>query len=169
VLNMLNKSLAGLCLAGAATFMAGPAAAEVPVDGKQRPLYIEVASPADFPKTLDAFRTETKAAGWSIVTEHNLAGMLSARGYTLHPVIVLEVCNSTYGAQLLAKDEYRYVSSMMPCRVSIYQTSTGKVVISRMNASMFAEMVAGEVAEVMLKADSEMDAIIKKTLAKLTK
>jgi uncharacterized protein (DUF302 family) len=132
-------------------------------------MFIEVASPADFPRTIDAFRAETKAAGWSIVTEHNLAGMLSARGYTLHPVIVLEVCNSKYSGQLLAKDENRYVSSMMPCRVSIYQTSTGKVVISRISAPMFAEMVGGEVAEVMLKADSELDAILKKTLDRLTK
>jgi uncharacterized protein (DUF302 family) len=163
----MNKSLAGLCLIGAAAFMAGPAAAEAPATDKQQPLFIEMVSPADFPKTIDAFRTETKAAGWSIVTEHNLAGMLSARGYTLHPVIVLEVCNSKYGGQLLSKDENRYVSSMMPCRVSIYETSTGKVVISRMNASLFAGMVTGEVAEVMLKADSEMDAIISKTLARL--
>jgi hypothetical protein len=36
-----------------------------------------------------------------------------------------------------------------------------------MNASMFAGMMTGEVAEAMLKSDSEMEAIIKKTLARL--
>lgn len=166
MLKLLNLSLAGLCLAGAAALVAGPTFAEAPAAGKPSP-FVEDVSPADFYKTLSTFREETKAAGWSIVTEHNLAGNLSARGHTLHPVIVLEICNVKFAAQLLSKDENRSVSSMMPCRVSIYQTSTGKVMMSRMNAPLFASMLDGEAAEVALKANSEMEAIIKKTLAKL--
>lgn len=70
-------------------------------------------------------------------------------------------------ARLLAKDEYRYVVSMIPCRVAIYQTSTGKVVISRMHTGMFAGMMGGEVGEVMRLSTSEIEAVIKKTLDRL--
>lgn len=161
-----NQILAGLFLIGAAALMAAPAAAETQAAAKPSP-FIENVSPADFSKTIDAFRAETKAAGWSVVHEHNLAGGLSARGYTLHPAIVVEICNTQYGAQLLSKDETRHLSSMMPCRVSIYQTSTGKVVISRMNAPLVASMLEGEAAKLALKADSEMEAIIQKTLDRL--
>ncbi len=165
MLKILSSSFATLCLVGAAALMADSAFADAP-DGKPSP-FVEDASPADFYKTLSAFRDETKAAGWSVVTEHNLAGNLSARGYTLHPVMVLEICNVKFAAQLLARDETRSVSSMMPCRVSIYETSTGKVMISRMNAPLVASMLDGEAAEVALKANSEMENIIKKTLAKV--
>ncbi len=163
MLKGLSNALASIFLIGAAALMAGHASAEAPATGKPSP-FVEDASPADFPKTLDAFRAEVKAAGWSIVTEHNLAGNLSARGYTLQPIMVLEICNAKFAAQLLSRDESRSVSSMMPCRVSIYRTSTGKVMISRMNAPLVASMLEGEAAEVALKANSEMEAIIKKTL-----
>lgn len=166
MLSILSKYIAGLYLVGAAALMAAPAAAETQAAAKPFP-FVENVSPADFSKTIDAFRDEVKVAGWSVVHEHNLAGGLSARGYTLHPAIVIEICNTQYGAQLLSKDETRHLSSMMPCRVSVYQTSTGKVVISRMNAPLFASMLEGEAAKLALKADSEMEAIIQKTLDRL--
>lgn len=166
MLNTLNKSLAALCLAGAVALTALPAAAQGPTPA-QAPMFLEDTSPANFPKTLDVFREEVKAGGWTILSEHNMAGILSTKGHTLHPVMVIEVCSGKFSARLLAKDEYRHVVSMMPCRVAVYQTSTGKVVISRMNTEMFAGMMAGEVAEVMRLSGSEMEAIIKKTLARL--
>jgi uncharacterized protein (DUF302 family) len=167
MLNILNKSLATLCLASAMALTALPAAAQTPAAGSQPKMFLEDTSPANFPKTLEVFKEEVKAGGWTILGEHNMAGILSTKGYTLHPVVVIEVCSGKYSARLLAKDEYRYVVSMIPCRVAIYQTSTGKVVISRMNTEMFAGMMSGEVAEVMRLSGSEMEGVIKKTLARL--
>lgn len=167
MLKMLNKSIASLVLAGAVTLMSGFAMAETPAPAEMPPMFLEDTSPANFPKTIDVFKAEAKAGGWSILNEHNMAGILSTKGYTLHPIVVIEVCSGKYSAQLLAKDENRYVVSMIPCRVAIYQTSTGRVVISRMNTPVFAAMLGGEVAEVMLKSGNEMEAIIQNTLAKL--
>ena len=129
--------------------------------------FVETESPANLPRTVEVFLEEARAAGWSLLTTHNMAGILSARGYTLHPVLIIEVCSGKYSAELLAKDETRYVSSMIPCRVAIYQTSTGKVVVSRMNTIMFAGMLEPAVADVIRKSGEEMEAIIAKTLARL--
>jgi uncharacterized protein (DUF302 family) len=167
MLNILNKSLTAVCLASAVALTALPVAAQSAPPASQAPMFLEDTSPANFPKTLEVFKEEVKAGGWSILSEHNMAGILSTKGYTLHPVVVIEVCSGKYSARLLAKDEYRYVVSMIPCRVAIYQTSTGKVVISRMNTEMFAGMMSGEVAEVMRLSGSEMEGVIKKTLARL--
>lgn len=159
--DILNKSLVGLCLIGAVALVPVPAVAQAPTADKQPPMFLEDASPANLPKTIDVFKAEVKAAGWSVLAEQNMAGILSTKGYTLHPLVVLEVCSGKYSAQLLAKDENRFVSSMIPCRVAIYQTCTGKVVISRMNTPVFAAMLGGEVAEAMLKSGNDMGAIIK--------
>jgi uncharacterized protein (DUF302 family) len=167
MLNILNKSLAALCLASAVALTALPVAAQSASPTPQAPMFLEDTSPANFPRTIEVFKEEVKASGWSILSEHNMAGILSTKGYTLHPVVVIEVCSGKYSARLLAKDEYRYVVSMIPCRVAIYQTSTGKVVISRLNTEMFAGMMSGEVAEVMRLSGSEMEGVIKKTLARL--
>ena len=56
---------------------------------------------------------------------------------------------------------------MIPYRVAIYQTSAGKVVISRMNFRMFATMTEGTVGKVIGKSGDEMEGIIARTLAKL--
>jgi uncharacterized protein (DUF302 family) len=167
--NRFRRTLATLCLAAGVGLGSLPAAAQTPPQpgGPQAPMFLEDASPANFPRTLEAFREEVKAAGWTVLGEHNMAGILSTKGFTLHPVVVLEVCSGKYSARLLEKDEYRHVVSMIPCRVAIYQTSTGKVVISRMNTGMFAGMLSGEVAEVMRLSGSEMEAVIRKTLARL--
>ncbi len=168
MLEIMKTVLAGLCLGFA---LLAPAVAtaqtQTPATTKRPPMFIEDTSPADFATTVEVFKAEAKAAGWSILAEHNLAGILSTRGYTLHPVLVIEVCSGKYSAQLLEKDDTRYVASMIPCRVAIYQTSTGKVVISRMNTGMFASMMEGLVAEVIQKSGNEMEGIIAKTLTKL--
>lgn len=119
-----------------------------------------VQSPKNFPETVDAFRTEVANAGWSLLNENNMAGVLSARGYTIDPVIIFDVCSGRYSAQILEHDEARPVSAFMPCRVSIYQTSEGDVFIARMNTAAFAAMMDPMVAEVMIASDEEISQII---------
>ncbi len=130
-------------------------------------MFLEDTSPADFPRTVEVFKAEVKASGWSILTTHNMAGILSTKGHTLHPVLIIEACSGKYSAKLLGSDDTRYVSSMLPCRVAIYQTSTGKVIINRMNSAMFAGMMDGLVADVVKKSGADMEAIIARTLEKL--
>ncbi|TBV79472.1 MAG: DUF302 domain-containing protein [Desulfobulbaceae bacterium] len=130
-------------------------------------LFLEDTSPKGLVPTVEAFKESVKAAGWSILGVTNMAGILSERGFTLHPVLVLEPCSGKYSAELLARDETRFVASMIPCRVAIYQTSTGKVVISRMNSVAMAGMIGGPAGVTIKKAGEEMELIIKATLKKL--
>jgi len=131
------------------------------------PMFVETVSPANLPTTVTTFLEEVQAAGWSHIDTVNMAGVLSARGFTLDPVLILEVCSGKYSAALLDSDETRFVASMIPCRVAIYQTSDDRVIISRMNAAAMAEMMPGEVAEVMAASGTEVEAIIAATLARL--
>jgi hypothetical protein len=58
---------------------------------------------------------------------------------------------------------------MMPCSVSIYQTSAGKVVISRMNSAAMGGMLGGRAGEVVAKSGQDMEGIIAATLKALAK
>lgn len=129
-------------------------------DGEMPPMVQVVQSPKSFVETVDAFRTEVAQAGWSLLNENNMAGVLSARGYTIDPVIIFDVCSGRYSAQILSHDEARPISAFMPCRVSIYMTSEGDVFIARMNAAAFAGMMDPMVAEVMIASDNEISEII---------
>lgn len=130
-------------------------------------LFLEDTSPKPLVPTTEAFREAVRAAGWSILGVANMAGILSERGFTLHPVLVFDACSGRYSSELLARDETRFVASMIPCRVAIYQTSTGKVVISRMNSVAMAGMVGGPAGVVIRKSGEEMEMIIQATLKKL--
>ena len=129
--------------------------------------FLEDTSPKALVPTTEAFREAVKAAGWSVLGVTNTAGILSERGFTLHPVLVFDACSGKYSADLLYKDETLFVASMIPCRVAVYQTSTGKVGISRMNSIAMADMVGGHAGTVIKKSGEEMEQIVKATLKKL--
>ena len=163
----LNKYFVALLAAVVLAFASGQAQAEGNANVSPHQMFVETVSPANLPTTVSVFLEEVKAAGWSHLDTINMAGVLSARGFTLDPVMILEVCSGRYSAALLDSDETRFVASMIPCRVAIYQTSDDRVIISRMNAAAMAKMMPGEVAEVMAASGTEVEAIIAATLARL--
>lgn len=133
--------------------------------GEQPDMAKVTPSPMSFPDTVEAFEREAAEAGWSILHRNNMAGVLSERGFTIDPVLILDVCSGRYSAQILEEDAFRPVSAFMPCRVSIYQDSEGDVFISRMNVPAFLPMMPEGIAEVMEQSSNEIEAIIERTLA----
>ncbi len=141
----------------------------VSVSQAQTQMFLQTGSPKSLPDTVKAFKEEVTAGGWSILNITNMAGILSEKGYTLSPVLIFDVCSGKYSAQILAKDEHRFVTPLMPCRVSIYQTAQGKVFISRLNAKSMAPMFSAELADIMMKSSTEVEVIIEKTISRLSK
>ncbi len=130
-------------------------------------LFLEDTSPQGFVATVDAFTAGVSDAGWSILGKTNMAGVLSERGFTVDPVLVFEPCSGAYSSELLGRDETRFVSSMIPCRVAIYKTSAGDVVISRINTGAMAEMIGGDAAPIIRQSGEELEAIIDSVLQEL--
>ena len=143
--------------------------AAVASDKEQPKMFLQSESPKGFKETVKVFKEEVKKGGWSILNTTNLAGILSAKGYTLDPVLIFDVCSGKYSAKILANDEYRHVTPLMPCRTSIYKTSKGKVVIARLNAKAMAPMFDPGLANIMLKSSNEIEEIINKTISRLSK
>ena len=158
-LRHLTALTAGAVLLAAASLMPQTAAAESEA-GEMPDMVVVTPSPHSFADTVDAFRDAVVDGGWSLLNENNMAGVLSARGYTLDPVIIFDACSGQYSAQILGHDEARPMSAFMPCRVSIYKTSEGEVFFARMNSAAFGEMMDPMVAEVMAASEAEISEII---------
>ena len=141
----------------------------IAADTEQPQMFLQSVSPKEFKETVKVFKDEVKKGGWSILNTTNLSGILSAKGYTLDPVLIFDVCSGKYSAKILAKDEYRHVTPLMPCRTSIYKTSKGKVIIARLNAKAMAPMFEPGLAKIMLKSSGEIEAIIDNTISRLSK
>ncbi len=160
------KALLWLALSVALIF-AGQVPAHAQNANAPAEFFLEDTSPQGFVATVDAFTEAVSDAGWSILGKTNMAGVLSERGFTVDPVLVFKPCSGAYSSELLGRDETRFVSSMIPCRVAIYKTSTGDVVISRLNTAAMAEMIGGEAAPTIRQSGVELEEIIEDVLERL--
>lgn len=125
-------------------------------------------SHADFPTTLKTLREQLAADGWNLLTEIDLGQRLAKKNVTLPGgLVILELTSGGNTVPLLKSEDTRYVAGLMPCSVSIYGMNDGRVVISRMNASLLANMMEPRVAEVLGKSAAQLDASIARAVAKL--
>jgi uncharacterized protein (DUF302 family) len=115
----------------------------------------EAQSKYDFEQSVLVFEETALGMGWSIPTVHDLQATMEKFGYEVRKVKVFELCHPEHAIQILEQDQERIVSSMMPCRVSIYEKSDGKTYVSWMNTAMMGNMMGGIVAEVMGDASRE--------------
>ena len=127
-------------------------------------MIIEDTSPLSFEETVQKVQETATAIGWKVPTIHEIDKSVKKAGYEVAPVTVIELCHPKLAGTLLEDDDARVVTSMMPCRLSIYETSDGKVVVSRMNTGLVSKMFGGIVTEVMADATKGSEKIISSVL-----
>ncbi len=120
----------------------------------------ESKSPLSFDDTLQSIKEATIAKGWQIPTIHRLDKSMQKAGYQVLPLAVIELCHPDHAVKILKEDEARMVSSFMPCRVSVYQTSDGSVIVSRMNSALMSRIFPDLISEVMANATEEVEDIL---------
>lgn len=108
-----------------------------------------------FEEATTAFEAAVSEQGWKLPTIHDLQGTMEKYNYDVDAVKVYELCHPDHASKILALDDERIVSSMMPCRVSIYKKSDGKVYVSWMNTGLMGGLFGGVIAEVMNEASSD--------------
>ena len=118
----------------------------------------------DFDKTVEEFEKEVLAAGWKIPTVHDLQATMKKFEKDVDKIKVFEICKADHAYEILSRDNERLVSSLMPCRVAIYEKSNGQVYISSMNTGIMGSMMSGVVPEVMKMASSESGEIVSKLI-----
>lgn len=161
------RPLAQLLLTSAFLF-ALPSQALASTPGTQGSgVVVEDASTSDFPTTLRQLKEQLAADGWNIVAEIDLGSRLAKKGVEIPGgLVILELTSGKNAVPLLKRDETRHVSALMPCSVSVYGMSDGRVMISRMNAGMMAGMMEPGIAQVMQKSAAQLDQSIDRALAR---
>jgi uncharacterized protein (DUF302 family) len=117
-----------------------------------------IALPQD--RAVEAILEAAAARGWSVPTVHHLSEGLDEAGRRRPAATVVELCRPDYAAGLLEGDEARAVTAMMPCRLSVYETSRGTVVISRMNVAFMGWLFGGRAREVMARASRASEELV---------
>jgi|GEM_PF-162350 len=128
---------------------------------KTKNMFIEYSSIYDFEQTMEKLSTEILNGGWKISVTHDLQGTLNKSGIEVLPVKVIELCNPKLASQILKGSDTRIYSSMLPCRISVYQKEDGKTYISMINSQAMASQIGGIVEKVMNDAFLQADKFIK--------
>jgi uncharacterized protein (DUF302 family) len=123
-------------------------------------LFLENLSRYDFDETVEKLTEAIENKAWNVSIIHDLQQTLKKHGKEVLPVKVFAICQPKHSARILEKDYERLVSSVMPCRVSIYKKSDGRTYVSRMNTSMLAASFGDVIGQVMKESAAEVEEII---------
>ena len=133
-----------------------------------RAIVVERTVQHDYRSTVDTLRRQLKEDGWKLIAEIDLGKRLAKKGVEVPGgLVIFKLTSGKNAMPLLARDETRYVSAMMPCGVSVYGKSDGSVVISRMNFEMMGAMMEPKVAAVMEKSIKKLNRTVDAALSRL--
>lgn len=114
----------------------------------------------DFDTTVAELEKVVLAKGWKIPQVHDLQATMKKFGKDVRSVKVLEICHPDHSYEILSRNEEKIVSSMMPCRISVYEKEDGSVWISRMNSGFLAKPMSPVVRKTMSAAAADVEEII---------
>lgn len=129
-------------------------------------LFFESKSQFNFDQTLEKLSEAILSGGWNISVILDLQASLSKSGIDTLPVKVIELCNPKLASRILLNNETRVFSSMLPCKISIYEKDNGNVYISILNTGMLASQIGGKVEIVMIEAFSQVEKFIDQVIEK---
>ena len=114
----------------------------------------------DFDATVAALEEVIEKRGWKTPVIHDLQATMKKFGKDVRSVKVLEICHPDHSYEILSQGEERIVSSMMPCRISVYEKEDGSVWISRINYCIKAKPMSPVIRKTMSAAAADVEEII---------
>lgn len=116
-------------------------------------MFNERVSPFGVEETVARIQHNIQATGngWSLSGLRNPGRAVQADGGNTLPVLMVEACSTQYSKPILNEDSVRYLSILMPCKISVYKKNDGKVYIGTMNAGLMGKMFGPLVGDIMGK------------------
>ena len=100
----------------------------------------------DFEHTSKMVRENALRVGWDVPWCFELQQHYQERGLSdMTKVVNMYLCNPQGGYDIMKKDVYKPMAVLMPTAVSVYESNSGEVFVSRMNLKRMAAMFFGKV------------------------
>ena len=113
-------------------------------------MFVTAESSLDFDQTVSALEQSIEDNGWVVSSVMDMNKSMAKHNVEFAPrVKLIKLCKPEYAKSVLQTD--RYISTMMPCTFSVWESDDGKVYLSKMNLSVMAKLFGGNVARVMGK------------------
>ena len=116
--------------------------------------------PHNFEEAVELIESTVRQKGWTIPAVHNMQATLANFGHDIEKLKIFEICHPDIAYQVLSMDDERIASSLLPCRLSVYEKSDGKVYISWMNMRFVGRLMKGTVPGAFAEASSGTEEIV---------
>lgn len=115
-------------------------------------MFTERESPFGMEETIARIQANIQAQkdkGWELSGLRNPARAINQAGGNVLPVMMVEACSTRYSKPILKDDTKRFLSILMPCKITVYKKNDGKVYIGTMNAALVGKLFGSNVAGIM--------------------
>ncbi len=92
----------------------------------------------NFDDVVAALETKSQENTFRVLHVHNVQTTLAEKGFEIHPLKIIEVCNAKFAHTALGKS--LNVALFMPCKFTVAETA-GKTVVSLGLPSMIAQIM----------------------------
>lgn len=142
MLKIIGGLVAGLGLSGLLAWQVGGSL-----------MFKETPSPFGMEETVARIQQniQNTGNGWALSGLRNPARAVQSDGGNTLPVLMVEACSTKYSGPILKSDDHRFLSILMPCKVTVYKKQDGKVYIGTMNAGLMGHLFGPMVGEIMGK------------------
>ena len=112
-------------------------------------MFREIPSPFGVEETVARIQQNIQKAGngWSLIGLRDPAKAVQHDGGNVLPVLMIEACSTRYSGPILKDDNTRFLSILIPCKISVYKKNDGTTYIGMMNAGLFGKLFG--VGEIM--------------------
>ncbi|MDO8351063.1 MAG: DUF302 domain-containing protein [Gallionella sp.] len=114
-------------------------------------MFREIRSPFGVEETVARIQQniQNTGNGWALSGLRNPGKAVENDGGNTLPVMMIEACSTQYSGPILKDDSVRFLSILMPCKISVYKKNDGVTYIGMMNAGLMGQMFGPMVGEIM--------------------
>ena len=114
-----------------------------------------------FDETMERILQAVEEGGWKVPGNHDLQATLLKHGkQDVNNVNVIEICNPDLAEKILKTEDEKIVSSLMPCRIAVYEKADGSVYVSRMNSGLLSKAMGKVTRKQMAVAFRETEGFL---------
>ena len=125
-------------------------------------MFREIPSPFGVEETVARIQQNIQSTGngWTLSGLRNPGKAVEADGGNTLPVMMLEACSTRYSGPILKDDSVRFLSILMPCKISVYKKNDGATYIGMMNAGLMGKMFGPLVGDIMGKVAQDQQSFL---------
>lgn len=113
-----------------------------------------------FDETVQMLEESAKQHQWRLPAVHDMQKTMASIGKEVKSARIYELCKPEFAYEVVGFDQNRMLTSMLPCRVAVYEKNDGVTYISFMDLENISQSMTCNIPETMKTVQAEINKLI---------